>query len=158
VRHLFFTIFVVACRSSGTGDTQAPQPLPQATDASIAVATATATASAKPVPTHVCEPTVTCGGWSRCRWLEFDNADAGYDVFHVEGADGGPRYGSHFWRMKQCWPEDAGLKNCAIYCDATGACVDAFTADAVCTVTHAPRPSPYLCEVHGTDCVTVTKP
>jgi hypothetical protein len=152
VRYLFF-LFIVACRSSGTGDTQAPQPLPQTIDA--AIATATPVASVTATPAHICEPTVTCGGWSRCKWLEFDNADAGYDVFRVEGADGGPRYGSHFWRAKQCWPEDAGLKNCAIYCDATGACVDAMTSDSVCTVTHPPRPSPYLCEVHGADCVTV---
>jgi hypothetical protein len=94
-----------------------------------------------------------CGIWAKCRWLEFDHADAGYDVFHVAGSDAGG-YGSEFWRMHQCWPQDAGPSGCAIYCDASGACVDGFGANSVCTVSGPPRPSPYVCEVHGTECVT----
>lgn len=142
------TVFLFACRSH-PADTHAPRPLPE----TQVTATATATATAPTAPPRVCEPTVTCGAWSRCQWLEFDHAEPRYDVFHIAGADGGG-YGSHYWRSHQCWPDDAGPKLCSIYCDAKGDCADGFTADAVCTVSHPPRPSPYVCEVHGADCVT----
>lgn len=147
MRRAILVLTLVACRSQPAETQVQPQSLPQAT------ATAT-TASASPkAPARVCEPTVSCGMWSKCTWLEFDHADAGYDVFRIAGSDAGG-YGSHYWRMHHCWPEDAGPKSCSLYCDATGACVDGFTADGVCTVSGPPRPSPYVCEVHGTDCVT----
>ncbi len=148
MRRIVF-VFVMACRSQ-SAETQAPQILPQ-TQATAAVSVAPS------APARVCEPTVSCGAWSPCKWLVFDHADAGYDVFRAEGVDAG-RYGSHYWRMHQCWPVDAGPKSCALYCDAAGACVDAFTGDSVCTVTHAPQPSPFVCEIHGADCVTAAAP
>jgi len=147
MRRSLYVLVLVACRSQ-PAETRA-QPLPQP----IVTATATATATAR-TPARVCEPTVTCGMWSKCQWLEFENADAGYDVFRIAGSDAGG-WGSHYWRVHQCWPEDAGKKSCAIYCDATGACFDGFTPDSPCTASAAPRPAPYLCEVHGAECVTV---
>src|SRR5438874_9103138 len=99
-RALLFVL--VACRSQ-PAETHAPQPLPQAT------ATATATASAAPSPVRICEPTIACGMWSRCQWLELDHAEPTYDVFRIAGSDAGG-YGSHYWRVHQCWPDDAGPK------------------------------------------------
>jgi hypothetical protein len=147
MRRFVLSVIVVACHSQ-PAETQQPQPLPQAT----AAATATATTPTK--PTRICEPTISCGFWSKCQWLEFDHADAGYDVFRIAGSDAGG-YGSEYWRMHQCWPQDAGPKGCAIYCDAAGTCVDGFGANSVCTASGPPRPSPYVCEVRGTECVTL---
>ena len=132
-------LFVVSCHSQPNTETRAqPQPLP---------------APQGTAPLRVCEPTISCGAWSPCRWLELDGADAGHEVFRVVGSDAGG-YGSRYWRSHQCWPTDGGKNQCALYCDATGACVDGFTADGVCTVSHPPTPSPYVCEVRGADCVT----
>ena len=148
-----FAFFLLAACRSQSAETQAPQPLPQAT---VQATTTTTTTVPPPPPPRICEPTVTCGMWSRCEWLELDHAESGYDVFRVAGSDAGG-YGSHFWRVHHCWPEDAGPKGCALYCDAKGACVDGFTADAVCTASAAPRPSPWVCEVRGADCVSIAK-
>ena len=114
--------------------------------------------SATPGKPRICEPTVTCGVWSPCAWLELDHVEpAGYEVFHVAGSDAGG-FGSHFWRMHQCWPADAGRDGCALYCDASGTCLDAMTSDGACTATAPPRPSPYVCEVRGAECTTRRDP
>lgn len=157
MRRALLVLCLAACRSSQSVETQPqPQPLPQQATATATVAvTAPPTSSVRPVPADVCEPTIACGHWSKCRWLEFDHAEPAYDVYRVVGSDAGG-YGSHYWRMHQCWPEDAGPKGCARYCDAGGgACVDGLTADGVCTVSGPPTPSPYACEVHGRECVTL---
>jgi len=151
MRRSLFAIASIACHSQSVETQAQPQPLPQAT-ATTATATATATAKA-PTPTRICEPTISCGFWSKCQWLEFDHADAGYDVFRVAGSDAGG-WGSQYWRIHDCYPQDAGPKGCSLYCDSSGACTDGFMANGVCTVSGPPRPSPYTCEVHGTECVT----
>lgn len=148
MRRALYGLVLVACHSQPAETQAQAQALPQ--QPSVVATTASPTAKA---PARVCEPTVTCGMWSKCQWLEFDNADAGYDVFRIAGSDAGG-WGSHYWRTHQCWPADAGPKGCAIYCDAAGACFDGFTPDSPCTASAAPRPSPWVCEVRGGECVT----
>jgi len=150
-------LFLVACHSQPVETQTQPQPqaLPQATASTTPAVSIPAppTATIRPIPGPICEPTVTCGRWSRCRWLEFDHAERDYDVFRAVGSDAGG-YGSHYWRVHQCWQEAVGPTSCARYCDAAGRCDDGLTADAICTVSSPPKPSPYVCEVHGKDCVT----
>ena len=121
--------------------------------------TPSAQPSAAPsAPKRVCEPTIACGRWSRCEWLELDHVEAGgRAVYRVEGSDAGG-WGSHFWRMHDCYPEDAGPSGCSLYCATKGSCVDAFQPDGVCTVSGPPTPSPWVCEVHGEECATRPAP
>ena len=153
-RALVLLSFALACRSRP--DATTVETLPTATVA--APNTGTLVPSARPSGvTRVCEPTIACGMWSACEWLELDHVeDAGYEVFRVAGSDAGG-YGSHFWRWHHCWPADAGLDHCAMYC-VGGSCVDGMEADGVCTASAPPRPSPYVCEVRGADCVTRRDP
>lgn len=133
-RVLLLVFFSIACRSQPDPGAATPVPLP------------TASAPTK----RVCEPTVTCGMWSKCAWLELDHVEPTHEVYRLAG--GTPS--AHYSRVHQCWPEDAGRNGCSLYCDLKGACVDGLASDEPCTGAATPRPSPYVCEVRGAECVT----
>ena len=161
MRRIAFASLLIACHSQSTLETKqdslpATASATATTTATIAptpMVTAPPTSTIRPVPPPTCEPTISCGRWSKCRWLEFDHAERDYDVFHVVGSDAGG-YGSHYWRVHQCFQEAVGPNQCARYCDAAGKCVDGLTADGACTASGPPTPSPYVCEIRGTECVT----
>ena len=152
LRVVFVSSALAACHSQPDSAVTAPAPLPSA-PASAATAVVDASASRTP-PKRLCEPTIACGRWSRCRWLELDHVEPdGREVYRVAGSDAGG-YGSHYSRAHECWPLDAGPKGCSLYCDAKGACVDGLMADGICTVSGPPVPSPWVCEIRGEECVT----
>ncbi|HEY1955983.1 MAG TPA: hypothetical protein VGH28_10220 [Polyangiaceae bacterium] len=143
-----FAALAACSRPDTTATTPRPLPLP------LPSATATAAASVPAPVKRVCEPTIACGRWSRCTWLDLDHVEpTGIEVYRVEGSDAGG-YGSRFWRIHDCWPGDAGPRGCSRYCDATGACADGLRSDGICTVSGPPTPSPWVCEIRGDACTT----
>jgi len=106
----------------------------------------TVTAAPSPIATtagqQACEPTVRCGVWSGCVWLERLD-DTRYRAVG-EGAKG-----EVFVRRRECWPADGGLNSCAVYCrggDGGPPCVDGLHPELeTCTGAAVPRPNSAKC-------------
>lgn len=98
-----------------------------------------ASVTAGETATHFCEPVVTCGVWSGCKWLEK------IDATHAR--DGKTRY----VRRHECASPGAGPLDCALFCSAPDAgppCVDGFHPEIEsCKATAAPRPTTARCLV-----------
>ena len=90
------------------------------------------------VAERVCEPTIRCGFWTGCVYLERVDKDR----FR---ALGGSEKGQIFVRRHHCSPPDAGPSGCALYCsglDAGPPCVDGLSPEhEVCDESAPPRPA-----------------
>jgi hypothetical protein len=134
MRQLLVLVLVVGCRSQ------------------VDLAPAPSSNVVASPPKRIFEPTIACGIWSPCVWLELDHLEQTYEVYRIAGSDAG-RPGSHFWRAHDCYPFDAGPEHCSRYCNASGACVDGLVSDDICTHSRPPSPAPFACEVRDGACV-----
>ena len=128
-------------------DAATPDPESRPLDASVPAPAPTPTPTPTPTPVapvsgpKTCEPTVRCGVWSGCKWLEQIGTDRYREVSGKE----------IFVRRHECWPADGGLASCAVYCrggDGGPPCVDGLhPEEETCTGAAIPHPDSRRCSL-----------
>jgi hypothetical protein len=129
----------LACTRPQPIDSATPDPSTKPLPAPTPTPSPTPAKPSEPVLGHICEPTVRCGVWSGCVWLEKLAGDR-------YRASGGSEKGVVFVRRHECWKG-----SCAVFCtgaDGGAPCVDGLhPEDETCTGAAVPAPNSKRCSL-----------